>query len=401
MAFLTKEIRMEANKSSGCLGAEQIFLFAVSLSAVFVSSVTLAVVSLLFLPLKLLRLTLRIASTKLSVLLIAGAVAAFLGTVIFLNRPGPGVGQADVVIEEGMSAAQIGGLLQAKGIVASRSFFTLMAKLYGLENKLRAGKYHFVGPTTVLSALERLRAGGALIQQITIPEGLTVRQIAAVFQGAIQVDSASFVALTRNRDFCRKLGISAPNLEGYLFPDTYRFYWKTSEEKILETMAGRFHSIFADSLRQRATQIGMTVHQVVTLASIIEKEAQVPEERPLISAVFHRRLKLGMPLQADPTVIYALGGRKRKLSKADTRVNSPYNTYLHRGLPPGPICNPGRGSILAALYPAKVDYLYFVAKGDGTHIFTKSLNAHINAKNRVKRMRKYGIDKIYRKIQGR
>ena len=216
-----------------------------------------------------------------------------------------------------------------------------------------------------------------------------MRQIAGVLQKAIEIDSARFVTLAQNPGFFGKLGVHAPSLEGYLFPDTYRFYWQTPEEKILETMVKRFHQVFADSLKQRATQLRMSVHQVLTLASIIEKEAQVPLERPLISGVFHRRLKLGMPLQADPTVIYALGGRKRRLSKADTRVNSPYNTYLHRGLPPGPICNPGRDSILAALYPVKVDYLYFVAKGDGTHIFTKSLNSHINAKNRIRRMGKY------------
>jgi len=380
---------MPGSKQTSSLCAEQIFLFTASLAAILVSSVALAVISLLFLPLKILRSALGIISSRILLLVIAGAVSAFLGIVIFLDRPGTGVGPAELVIEEGMSAAQIGHLLQAKGIIDSRYFFTLMAKLYGLENRLKAGKYHFEGPTTAFSALKRLKAGGALTEQVTIPEGLTVRQIAGVLQKAIEIDSARFVTLAQNPGFFGKLGVHAPSLEGYLFPDTYRFYWQTPEEKILETMVKRFHQVFADSLKQRATQLRMSVHQVLTLASIIEKEAQVPLERPLISGVFHRRLKLGMPLQADPTVIYALGGRKRRLSKADTRVNSPYNTYLHRGLPPGPICNPGRDSILAALYPVKVDYLYFVAKGDGTHIFTKSLNSHINAKNRIRRMGKY------------
>ncbi len=383
-------MRMEANRSGSCLCAEQIFLFTVSLAAVFVSWVMLAVVSLVFLPLKLLRSAIRIVLTRPWVLLIAGLAAVFLGTVAFLNRPGTRIGQVDVVIEEGMSAAQIAGLLQTKGIIASRSFFTLTAKFYGLEEKLRAGKYHFAGPTSSLSTLQKLKSSGALIQQVTIPEGLTVRQVAARLQNPIQIDSARFVSSAHNPDFCKKLGIGAPSLEGYLFPDTYKFYWRMSEEKILKTMVGRFHQIFADSLKQRATQLGMTVHQVVTLASIIEKEAQVSGERPLISAVFHRRLKLGMPLDACSTVIYALGKHKQRLLKADIKVKSPYNTYLHRGLPPGPICNPGKGSILAAFYPAKVDYLYFVAKGDGTHRFTKSLNAHINAKNRIKRIRRYG-----------
>jgi UPF0755 protein len=379
---------MEANRSGNCLCAEQIFLFTVSLAAVFVSWLILAVVSLVFLPLKLLGLAIRTVLTRPSVLLIAGVAAVLLGTVAFLNRPGTRIGQVDLVIEEGMSATQIAGLLQAEGIIASRSFFTLTAKFYGMEEKLRAGKYHFKGPTSSFSTLQKLKSGGALIQQVTIPEGLTVRQIAARLQNPTQIDSAGFVNLAHNADFCRELGISAPCLEGYLFPDTYRFYWRTSEEKILRTMVGRFRRIFADSLKQRATQLGMTIHQVVTLASIIEKEAQVSGERPLISAVFHRRLKLRMPLDACSTVIYALGKHKQRLLKIDTKVKSPYNTYLHRGLPPGPICNPGKGSILAAFYPAKVDYLYFVAKGDGTHNFTKSLNAHINAKNRIGRRRK-------------
>ena len=198
------------------------------------------------------------------------------------------------------------------------------------------------------------------------------------------MDSAAFVELAYDSAFCRGVGIAAPSLEGYLFPDTYYVPRNIRARTMIETMLARFRAVFDDSLAQRTRQIGFTAHEILTLASIIEREARVEEERPIISGVFHRRLKLRRPLEADPTVEYALGMRKKRLLYKDLEVDSPYNTYRYPGLPPGPICNPGRASILAALYPAETPYLYFVAKGDGTHEFTSSERDHLNAKRRIR-----------------
>jgi len=180
------------------------------------------------------------------------------------------------------------------------------------------------------------------------------------------------------------MGVNAPTLEGYLFPNTYNLYWGMKEEEIAKLMVDELFMIITPDLRARAKEIGLSLHQALTLASLIEKETGAAQERPLISAVFHRRLKMGMPLQCDPTVVYILSPLNRPLTKSDLKVKSPCNTYLHPGLPPGPICNPGLASIKAALWPAQTDYLYFIAQGDGSHIFSRTNREHINARRRVR-----------------
>jgi UPF0755 protein len=223
---------------------------------------------------------------------------------------------------------------------------------------------------------------------VTIPEGLTLKQIAGILKKEIQIDSTDFMRVAENRQFAQSMGISASDLEGYLFPDTYKLSWGMSSEKIAQMMVEQFKKTFTDSLLKRAQEINFSLLEVVTLASLIEAEAKDGKEREIISAVYHNRLKRGMLLQCDPTVIYGLPDVDRALVLEDLEIDSPYNTYKYPGLPPGPIGNPGKASLLAALYPAPVDYLYFVAKGDGTHVFSTTLEEHNRARSKIKQAKK-------------
>jgi UPF0755 protein len=221
--------------------------------------------------------------------------------------------------------------------------------------------------------------GKGIFQSVTIPEGLTVREIAELL-GKMQIaDGAKFLALAAESELLQSLGLDHGGLEGYLFPDTYYFTPATPEREILLAMAEQFRKAIRPLLAQRDDGIGLSPHEIVTLASVVEKETGVEAERPLVSAVFHNRLKRQMPLQSDPTVIYGLKKFDGNLTRKDLREPSPYNTYRITGLPPGPICNPGLSSIRAALYPADVPFLYFVSKNDGTHLFSESLAEHNRA----------------------
>lgn len=290
-----------------------------------------------------------------------------------------------VIIRDGMGVREIGTHLKEEGLIDRASDFVFLAELRGLDKRLQAGRYELSPGMSLMAILDNLSRGKTAYYQVTIPEGLTATQMASLLQREASLDSAKFMRLVNDSKFCALLGIEAESLEGYLFPDTYNIYWHVKEKDLIRRLVFRFKEVFNEKFEKGAKAMGFSKHQVVTLASIIEKEAQVDEERPIISAVFHNRLRLGRPLQADPTVLYALGEDSRKLLKRDLRVKSPYNTYLHPGLPPGPICSPGQASIEAALYPADVDYLYFVAKGNGTHIFTRSHREHVQAKMSVHR----------------
>ena len=216
--------------------------------------------------------------------------------------------------------------------------------------------------------------------RVTIPEGFTVRQIASLLkQRGIIEDEEEFCRLAFDPRFVRSLGIEDRTLEGYLFPDTYRFPRGTPPREVIRVMVENFRRVYDEGLAMRAKELGMTVREVVILASIIEKETGRAEERPLISAVFHNRLKKGMPLCSDPTVIYGLEEFDGNLTKEHLRRRTPYNTYLFAGLPPTAIANPGRDALLAALYPAPVPYLYFVSRNDGTHKFSVTLKEHNRA----------------------
>ncbi|MFQ5771583.1 MAG: endolytic transglycosylase MltG, partial [bacterium] len=254
--------------------------------------------------------------------------------------------------------------------------------------KIKAGKYHVAGGTSGYRLLRQLVDGKVTIEWVTIPEGKYARQIASILKQKVEIDSSRFMQFVNDPDFTQKFGIQAATLEGFLFPDTYGFCWGMKSEEIISIMVKQFKAQFNDTLQARTKELGFSNLELITLASIVEGEAVIDSEREIIAAVYHNRLKKRMPLQADPTIQYIIKNGPRRLLKQDLAIDSPYNTYKYSGLPPGPINNPGLASIKASLYPANVNYLYFVANGDGSHTFSKTFNEHLRAKARFDRFRK-------------
>lgn len=285
-----------------------------------------------------------------------------------------------IEISKGMNANEIAHLLKEEGLIKNGLTFRVLAKVKGVENRLQAGEYELSSFLNLSRILSKLEKGEVLARPFTIPEGYNICQIAQILEEKGLAGKERFIALTEDAKFISQFGIQAKILEGYLFPETYRVSKGMEEEEIIKLMASQFNQAVTEEDRQRAEEIGFTFHQIIILASTIEKETSAPEERALISAVFHNRLKAKRPLQSDPTVIYALGEAfDGDLKKEHLRIDSPYNTYRYRGLPPGPIGNPGKKAIQAALYPADVNYLYFVSRNDGTHAFSFSLEEHNRA----------------------
>ena len=307
-----------------------------------------------------------------------------LGALWYLNQPTYEYPARLIHIPRGASTRWIGQLLERENLIHNAHVFVWTVRLKGLGHQLKAGTYQLDGIGTTAAIVQSLLKAPIQTQPATIPEGLNRQQIAGLLQAAGAADSARFIAATEDPHLIRQLGVAASSLEGYLFPETYFFDLNADERAIASLMVGQFHRVFADSLRQRLKVRGLSLHQAVTLASIIEREAVAVEEQPIISGVFQRRLKLNRRLESCATVNYALGTYKKRLTYADLQVDSPFNTYRHHGLPPGPISNPGRPALLAALYPAKTEYLYFVARGDGTHIFSRTNKEHERAKRRIK-----------------
>ncbi len=283
-----------------------------------------------------------------------------------------------VYIPPGTPFDHIATLLEREGLIRSKWGFMLEAFRLGLVDKLKAGEYEIDPRQSPAEILRLLAEGRVVTYLVTIPEGYNLWQIARVLAKVNICTQEEFFRLVRDSDFLKQMGIPGKTAEGFLFPDTYAYYRGLSCRAMLVKMIRRFWEVWSE-FSPRAQELGLDVYQVVTLASIVEKEALDPRERPLIAGVFWNRLKRGMPLQADPTVRYAVKKFHRRLRKRDLRVRNPYNTYLYRGLPPGPICSPGKDSIRAVLYPAQTDYLYFVAKGDGTHYFSRTLKEHWRA----------------------
>ena len=304
----------------------------------------------------------------------------FLSYFRFLPSPGASHEIIPLVINQGESFTQIASRLNDVDLIKSTLLFRGTAKIMGLDRKIYAGRYDFKNGLSMFAILKQLSKGGATAINVTIPPGLTVRQIAKIFRETIGADSSQFVLLTEDRLFIQSLDLPVKNLEGFLFPETYNFYWKTKEEEIIQNMATQFKRVLFNELDYRPSGILKDeVKNLVTLASLIQKEGFKPEEFPLISAVFHNRLRIDMPLQCDPTILYVLPPLNRPILPEDLQLKSPYNTYKHYGLPPGPICNPGKEALEAAMHPASAKYLYFVHKGDGTHIFSHTLEEHNRA----------------------
>ena len=315
------------------------------------------------------------------------AVAAFTTGLWYFNRP-TGLAAAKVEIEAGMTARHIGDILAKQGLIRSAIAFECLARLRGTAHQLEAGIYELSGSSSKDEILRSLLKAPLLLERLTIPEGLTRHQTAGLIASLSLVDSSRFLSLTEDGDFIKRTGLNASDLEGYLFPETYFFESDATEEEIIAAMLNQFFRVFTDSLFDRLDEMGMSLHEAVTLASLIELEAVAENERPIISSIFQRRLGFDRRLESCATVEYALGVHKQRLTNQDLKVDSPYNTYIHRGLPPGPIGSPGRASILAALFPSDTDYLYFVARGDGTHKFSRTNKEHVAAKRAIRRERR-------------
>ncbi len=281
-------------------------------------------------------------------------------------------------IHRGMTLKRIAGELEQQKLIHTPRAFALLAFLKGKQNKILAGEYQLSATMTPQAILDTITTGKFVLHTLTIPEGYRILEIADLVVAAGLGDKKQFVEATRNPEWIQALGIPGHDLEGYLFPDTYKFSKNTGEKKIVETMMRTFREKTA-GLRERGKAMDLTLHEVVTLASIIEKETGQASERRLISSVFHNRLKKKMRLQTDPTVIYALANFDGNIRKKDLSVESPYNTYLYPGLPPGPIASPGIEALEAAVDPEKTDYLYFVSRQDGTHQFSTNLGDHNRA----------------------
>lgn len=287
-----------------------------------------------------------------------------------------------VYIKPNTGVRGIADLLGEAGVIKSRWVFLALAFLEGSLTSLQAGEYQFSPTMSTEEVLKALQEGRVITHLVTIPEGFTLQQIAELLSSERLVDVARFEVVAQDPQFVASLGLTGDSVEGFLFPDTYRLTRRMSEEEIIRVMVGRFRQVFGPAFRARAREVDLSVREVVTLASVIEKEAKVNRERPLIAGVFVNRLRRDMPLQADPTIIYTHPDLRGRLTRADLRTPSPYNTYLRPGLPPGPISNPGRASLEAALFPARTPYLYFVAKNDGTHYFSRTLSDHERAVRR-------------------
>ncbi len=316
----------------------------------------------------------------LLLLTVCAAVALFMDLKLYARGPSaPGNREATVVIAPGQSFAATVAQLEREGIVANPLKFRLLARWRGVDRRVKAGEYSLRASLTPLEVLAALEKGIVKLHRLTAAEGLTLRQIGELVAAAGLGSASEFTRLATDPGFARRHGIDADTLEGYLFPDTYLFPLGTSTEAIIEAMIQRFNSVFSPAWAARAQEIGLTKHEVVTLASIVEKETADPSERPLIASVIHNRLERGMRLETDPTVIYGIENFDGNLTRRHLETPTPYNTYRIQGLPPGPIANPGQAALEAALYPARTDFLFFVSKNNGTHQFSTNLAGHNRA----------------------
>ena len=288
-------------------------------------------------------------------------------------------------IPTGSSSRTIARRLAAEKLIRSEFIFRLVVRHRGIGRRLQAGTYALRRNMALPEILAEFEKGRVALESWTVPEGLTRDAIAELWETGGFGTAVAFREAFETTRLLEKYGLEDKTVEGYLFPNTYKFAKGTTAKRVVEMMLAEFKERWIETFDEEAINLGRTQHEIITLASIIEKEAQSKSERPRISSVFHNRLKRGWRLQADPTVLYALGNPERLLTKADLRVNSPYNTYVYKGLPPGPIANPGIDSIIAALRPEETSYLYFVAVGDGKHHFSQTLSEHNRMIRKIRR----------------
>ncbi|MDH4271482.1 MAG: endolytic transglycosylase MltG [Candidatus Aminicenantes bacterium] len=299
-------------------------------------------------------------------------------------------GQAHIEIEKGMGANSVARLLEERRIIGARLPFIVSYRLFFHPRKIKAGEYVLTSPLRAKEVLDILVKGRVYLHPVTVPEGLTAGEIAPLLAPLLVEGEAGFIAAFHDPGPILSLDQEAENLEGYLFPETYSFPKNIASVAAVQAMVDQFRAVFHGAWTERGDSLRMKPRQIVTLASLIEKETSVPEEKRLVSAVFHNRLRIGMKLDCDPTIIYALkqeGLFNGNLTKRDLAFDSPYNTYRFSGLPPGPICNPGEEALEAAIHPAPEDYLYFVSRNDGRHHFSRTFAEHQNAVRRFQKRR--------------
>ena len=317
---------------------------------------------------------------RLTTLGLIASSCAMLGIVACgSDEPGETI---EVTVPAGATFDSVLDTLVARGVVAGGRRFRLYARLTGADRQIRSGRYALVLGTPWGEILETLTSGRVMTFQMIIPEGFTIADMVTRVAETVDRPADTVRARLTDPDAHQRWDLPGPGLEGYLFPDTYRFARGVALDLVIETMVQRYREAWTPERVARLEELDMSENELVTLASIIQAEARRVEEMPTISAVYHNRLRRGMRLQADPTVLYALGGRRERLLYAaiDSVADNPYNTYAHRGLPPGPIAAPGEAAIHAALYPTDESYLYVVARPDGHHIFTNSLEEHNRAR---------------------
>jgi len=327
---------------------------------------------------------------------LAGAtrhLAIWLSALVFLGLAGFGLwlwsygvtpasiagANLHVLIPPKTSLAGIERILAENGVIPPGRGFYCLARISGLSKRLQAGEYLFTPGQTPLQILRTMAHGSTVRWSVTIPEGANIYQLAEILAQGGWGERKLFLKLVRDPEILALHGVRAKSLEGYLFPDTYQLMRGQDPREIIALMVDRGRQVRRELGDLSNTPQGLSPHEVLTLASIVEKETGVPEERPLIARVFLTRLRLGMRLQTDPTVIYGLTDFDGNLTRKNLETPTPYNTYLNNGLPPGPIANPGRAAIAAVLYPASDSYLYFVSKNDGTHYFSRDLAEHNRA----------------------
>ncbi len=325
----------------------------------------------------------KLALVLLVLMLVAAATAGAAGYVVYgrVNAPYRGYSGEDLLVEipPGSGTRTIGEKLVSAGVIRDELTFRVALWLSGDARRLKAGEYRFEAPMSPRDVLAKIARGDVDLVRITFREGLTIAEMGALVQSNGLGEAALFIAEAGNAALVKDLDAEARDLEGYLFPETYAVSRRIAPAQLVRAMVERFRQVLTPELRAAADARGLSVRELVTLASIVEKETGAVQERPLVAAVYSNRLKIGMGLQCDPTVIYALqkaGRYDGNIRRDDLTFDSPYNTYRYAGLPPGPIAAPGRGALEAAAAPADVGYLYFVSRNDGTHAFATTLAEH-------------------------
>jgi len=327
----------------------------------------------------------------ISLIVLAGILILAITAVftIYMNKESKPVDpgskeQISIVIPTGTGTEGIASILAENQLIDNIKVFKLESKMKGYDGKFKAGEYKLSPGMSMEEMMEFLISGKTATIRFTIPEGYDIKRITEKLASEGLINADVFAKEIQSGQFSYKFLESAPagpnRLEGYLFPETYEIFSDANEHDIIDKMLSQFNKVFTEKYYARAKELGMSVNDVITLASIIEREAKIPEDRPIISSVFYNRLNIGMPLQSCATIQYILGEQKAVLSIKDTKIESPYNTYQNAGLPPGPIASPGADSIHSALYPKDTNYLYFLAKGDGSHAFSVTYDQFLKDK---------------------